>query len=181
MKKINLIKMINAFTKIILLLSAYLPLTWIIVIKYYPIFNYYGLIIAFLYSIIIFIILKKFLKSTTSLQPKKYDEIKIRESKNSTTMGFLVTYMFSFLPSTSDLYSNLALILQFTLIGYLYLTTEMMAINPLLQLFFKYNVYIAEYNQKKIFVLTKEKYLSRIYSINLILLDNEIYIEQRGK
>jgi hypothetical protein len=60
---------------------------------------------------------------------------------------------------------------------FIYIDTPLFSINPLLKIFFGYNIYEVNYDGKKFFLLTKKKYAPGEINIKIKQLDLEVLIE----
>ena len=180
--QLELTRMLNKFSKIILLFAAYLPLFWIIAIYHFPTIISFGVVGEYIiwgviiFTISILILVKFMLRTVQKVRPNDM-EIEIKESKNTEIIAFFVSYLYGIFPSRFDIYAILTFFLVFFIIAYIYLTTDMISVNPILNIIFRYNLYNAVNDQEKILILTKNKYVPKQYTFKLYKILPSIFIE----
>ncbi|MDO8508936.1 MAG: hypothetical protein Q7S27_04595 [Nanoarchaeota archaeon] len=167
--------MLNKFSKIILFYFAYLPLFVILAISNifqmkYLLVTLSGLI---LFGFIFIWLLLKTIKSVTSSQEK----VSINENKNSEYLGFLITYIIPFLVSFTGIRSIISFCILFFLIAYLYIDTSLFGVNPLLKIFFGYNIYQVSLGKTTYFLLSKNKHLQGEKNLDIKKLGGNVLIE----
>lgn len=167
--------MINKFSKLILFYFAYIPLFVILSInnisEIKPLLITISSIIILGFALIFLLV--HTIKSVTPSQEK----IIINENKNSEYLGFLVTYLIPFLVSFSGIREIISFSVLFILIAYLYLDTSLFGINPLLKIFFRYNIYNVSLGKTDYFLLSKIKHKRGEKNLNIKKLGDNILIE----
>jgi len=168
-------RMINKFSKLILFYFAYIPLFVILSInnisEIKPLLITISSIIILGFALIFLLV--HTIKSVTPSQEK----IIINENKNSEYLGFLVTYLIPFLVSFSGIREIISFSVLFILIAYLYLDTSLFGINPLLKIFFRYNIYNVSLGKTDYFLLSKIKHKRGEKNLNIKKLGDNILIE----
>ncbi len=148
--------MLNKFSKIVLFYFAYLPLFVILAIN--NISNNQNLII-----VVIFLVLSSFfltfslLKTIEDVTPST-EKITVEEMKNTDYLSFIVTYVIPFLVDLSGIKEIVSFAILFLIIAYLYMDTSLFCVNPLLKIFFRYNIYNVSLNEQKYYLLSKKNY-----------------------
>jgi len=164
--------MLNKLSKLVLFYFAYLPLFVILAInniKEYtltiplkgnnfvidtPIFITLLVILLLVVGLFaVFLILR----TIKNVVPSK-ENIKIREIKNVEYLSFLVTYLLPFLIDLSGIKQILSFAILFVIIAYLYLDTSLFCVNPLLKIFFRYNIYEVYLDKQKYFLLSRNRF-----------------------
>ena len=168
--------MLNKISKIILFYFAYLPLFVILAIN--NISNDQALITIVLCLVTsIFFLVYFLLRAINDVTPS-IENIKIKYIKNSEYLGFIVTYVIPFLVELSGIRQIISFVILLLIIAYLYVDTSLFCINPLLKIFFRYNVYDAHLNNQRYYLLSKQSY-NRIETITIHIkrLDKYILVE----
>lgn len=174
--------MLNIVSKTILFYFAYLPLVILLLVQNMNI-DVKLLILLLILFFSSYLPTKLLFKEIDSIAPKTV-ELHIISEKNSETLSFIVTYIIPLcIPLTKanneiNLNNLVSLLILFSIIYYLYVETSLFCINPLLKIFFKYNVYEAESQSKKYFLLSKKFYSNRKKSIEIKELSNNLLIEE---
>lgn len=167
--------MINKFSKLILFYFAYLPL--FIILSINNILELKPLIITISILIVIgFVSIFLLLKTIKSVTPNQ-EKIIVHENRNSEYLGFLVTYLIPFLVSFAGIREIISFSILFILIGYLYLGTSLFGINPLLKIFFGYNIYHVSLGNTKYFLLSKIKHKQGENNLDIKKFGGNILIE----
>lgn len=171
--------MINKFSKLILFYFAYLPLFIILTIN-----NVSSLKILFISMIVLALIgfssVSLLLSTVQSVTPRE-EKVNLVQSKNSEYLGFLVTYILPFVISFSNVREIISFALLFVLIGTLYTETSLFAVNPLLKIFYGYNIYEVSLTGNRYFLLSKKKYSVADARLDLKKFGGDILIEDEEK
>ena len=167
--------MINKFSKIILFYFAYLPLFSILIINNV---NDTKTLLITLSSVIIagFILVILLLKTIKSVVPSE-EKITINELKNSEYLSFLVTYILPFLVDLSGIKSIISFSILLILVAYLYIDTSLFCINPLLKIFFRFNLYQVTMGDKKYCLISKNKHKIISSKLSVKQIGEDILIE----
>ncbi len=124
-----------------------------------------------------FILMYFLLKTTKDIAPKK-ETFKLVANKNSEALSFIVTYIVPFAVHFISINDWLSFAILFLIIGYLYLDTSLFCINPLLKIFFKYNVYLVEQDNRDFYLLSKKSYFkSGVYTLQIVPLTDSLIVE----
>jgi hypothetical protein len=101
------------------------------------------------------------------------------DNKNSDSIGYIATYIMPFLSqSFNNCYEIFAFIFLMFIIYRIYINSNMILINPILN--FKYSIFQIEYKQqdgkkKNCFAVSKDKYLMEDESIKIYLIGFKLY------
>ena len=167
--------MLNKFSKIILFYFAYLPLFSILIIN--NINDTKTLLITLISAIIVgFILVVLLLKTIKSIVPSE-EKITINELKNSEYLSFLVTYILPFLVDLNGIKSIVSFSILMVLVAYLYIDTSLFCINPLLKIFFRYNLYQVTLGSKKYCLISKTKHKITSSKLKVKKISEDILIE----
>jgi len=167
--------MLNKFSKIILFYFAYLPLFSILIINN---INDTKTMLIILISAIAagFILVVLLFKTIKSIVPSE-EKITITELKNSEYLSFLVTYILPFLVDLTDIRIIISFSILLILVVYLYIDTLLFCINPLLKIFFKFNLYQVTMGDKKYYLISKNKHKIISSKLNVKRIGEDILIE----
>lgn len=173
--------MLNRFSRIILFTSSFLPLPWLIIIRNLGSLNLDTLFfigIIGLITLTIFIVILEWLlvKTNDSIIPTKNKIIAVK-SRNTEILVFILTYIVPLYTISIDLYSVISLILVLAILLLIYLRSNVIAINPILNLLFGYNIYDVEINRENIQLLSRKMNLEINSEVKMIKLDSEIYLD----
>jgi len=170
--------MLNKFSKIILFYFAYLPLFSILIIN--NIEDTKTMLITLISAIIVgFILVFLLFKTIKSIVPSE-EKIIITEFKNSEYLSFLVTYILPFLVDLTSIRIIISFSILLILVAYLYMDTSLFCINPLLKLFFKFNLYQVKMGDKKYYLISKNKHNITSTKLNVKRICEDILIEDQN-
>ena len=182
----------NKKGKIIMFLSSYSPLYILIITFNYNLNEIGNSILAlnnyhnisqkdiFLYILFILIILPNIFLKIILNNSKKYSEtIKIKSISNGDEkildyiLAYIVTFMTTNYVDLKTANSNILItgVLIQVLLGYLYCRGNMLYINPVLNILYKYHIFIATTERKDIIILSRKE--DKIYNIKKELIGNE--------
>lgn len=146
--------MIKDYVKIFLFLSSYAPLFLILAIKNYMHIYFIGVMGAFILISIIFLC---YIVRKASNMSGDYHEIRNIEDKSNQFLEYIIAYIIPFLGFNLESISDLvALGIIFILICVLYVRSDLIYMNPLLNLM-NYNLYKVNDSKKEIMVISKEE------------------------
>lgn len=148
--------MLNKFSKIVLFYFAYLPLLVILAIN--NISNNQNLVIVVAILVVSSFLLTFLLMITVKDVTPSTEKITVDEMKNTDYLSFIVTYVIPFLVDLSGVKEIVSFAILFLIIAYLYMDTSLFSVNPLLKIFFRYNIYNVSLNEQKYYLLSKENY-----------------------
>jgi hypothetical protein len=168
--------MANLPTRFVLFLSSYTPLFLIMAIKYGMAHHYFGVGMLGL-SVASVGILLYYLKvaATFGVDDVVVDKI---SGKDTEAMSYIVTYLIPFLDIKIDEPSNfIALFLLFVVVGVLYVHSNLIYINPTLNIL-NYHLFEVEIQGGKTSaLLSKRGFVERGSTIRVISLGDQIFLE----
>lgn len=174
--------MLNWISKLILFTSSYSPMLVIIGIQNYDKPIVWIIVISFI--AIVLALLKLIILNIKKYNPYDYTIEKVTSLNSDTVTNYLFIYLFPFI--TLDLTQTknaIILFFLFCLIGFLYVKSNIIYINPVLNVVFRYNIYSSELainNQiSKVILITKksEVDLKRNRNLKLGRLSKDIFID----
>lgn len=166
----------NLPTRVVLFLSSYTPLFLIMAVKYGSANRYFALAMVLLGAISILLLLF-YLKQSSRLAVDHVIVEKI-SGKDTEAMSYIVTYLIPFLDIKIDeLSSSLSLLLLFLVVGVLYVHSNLIYINPTLNLM-KYHLFEIELEGGNTSaLLSKRRFVERGASIPVVSLGEQILLE----
>ncbi|PJE81271.1 hypothetical protein COU58_03505 [Candidatus Pacearchaeota archaeon CG10_big_fil_rev_8_21_14_0_10_32_42] len=167
--------MINKLSKFIFFYLAYLPLILILLILNMEI-SWKLLFISIGIIILGIILVIPLLRTIKSVSPVK-EKIEIIADNNSEVIGFIVTYITPFLIQFTNLNSIIAFSILMVIIFLIYVETSIFSINPLLKIIFGYNIYEVKSEDKRYYLLSKQKGLGGSLMMKVKQIDREVIIE----
>ena len=166
----------NLPTRVVLFLSSYTPLFLIMAVKYGSVHRYFGLSMVLLAVISIGLLLF-YLKQSSTLA---VDHIVVEKisGKDSEAMSYFVTYLIPFLDIKLDeIASSVSLLLLFLVVGVLYVHSNLIYINPTLNLM-RYHLFEIELEGGMTSaLLSKRSIVERGASITVVSLGEQILLE----
>jgi hypothetical protein len=146
--------MIKDYVKIFLFLSSYAPLFLILAIKNYT--ETY-LVIGMGVLILISVIFSLYVIGKSSKMNGDYHEVKEVEDKSNQFLEYIIAYIIPFLGfNTTSIPDLISLGIIFVLIGLLYIRSDLVYMNPLLNLM-NYNLYKINDGKNGLMIITKEE------------------------
>jgi hypothetical protein len=166
----------NLVTRIVLFLSSYTPLFLIMGVKYGLVRHYFGLAMLGL-SVLSIGALCWFLASAKRFASDRVTVEKI-SGKDTEAMSYIVTYLIPFLDIKIDEASNwVSLLLLFLVVAILYVHSNLIYINPTLNLM-NYHLFEIEIDGgKTTALLSKRSFVERGTQISVISLGDQIVLE----
>jgi hypothetical protein len=166
----------NLPTRVVLFLSSYTPLFLIMAVKYGEAHWYFALVMVLLGGVSVALLLF-YLKRSSKLAIDRVTVEKI-SGKDTEAMSYIVTYLIPFLDIKIDeLSSSIALLLLFFVVGVLYINSNLIYINPTLNLL-KYHLFEIELESGKTSaLLSKRGFVERGTSISVVSLGEQILLE----
>lgn len=144
---------LTRLARFVLSLLAYSPLFVILLIKNLPLRS--GLIAGFIVFSAIATFSWFIIRSIEGLSGERVT-VEINQNLNDQYLGFIVTYIAPFIGTIRSTNDLIAMLILMSIIFSLYLTTSLFAVNPLLKLLFRYNIYLCTINNKEGLLLSKE-------------------------
>ncbi len=176
--------MLNWLSKLILFTSSYSPMLVIIGIQNYDKTIVWVFLAIFI--IVILALLKLIILNITKYNPYDYTVEKVTSLNSDTVTNYLFIYLFPFITLDLTQMKNVVILLfLFCLVGFLYIKSNIIYINPVLNVVFRYNIYSSEVtinNQlSKVILITKksELELQRNRALKIGRLSKDIFIDLR--
>jgi len=166
----------NLPTRVVLFLSSYTPLFLIMAVKYGKGHCYFALAMVLL-GVVSVALLLFYLKRSSNLAIDNVTVEKI-SGKDTEAMSYIVTYLIPFLDIKIDeLSSSIALLLLFFVVGVLYVNSNLIYINPTLNLL-RYHLFEIELEGGKTSaLLSKRSFVERSTSIAVVSLGEQVLLE----
>ena len=166
----------NFPTRVVLFLSSYTPLFLIMAVKYAPAHRYFALSMILL-AVISIVLLLFYLKQSASLAVDHVVVEKI-SGKDTEAMSYIVTYLIPFLDIKLDeISSAVSLLLLFLVVGILYVHSNLIYINPTLNLL-RYHLFEIEIEGgMSSALLSRRRFVERGASIPVVSLGEQILLE----
>lgn len=166
----------NLLTRTILFLSSYTPLLMIMAVKFHLQHPYISLALGGI-GVLSIIILLFFLRVARRLG-RNVVTIERATAKDGDAMSYIVTYLIPFLDIKLDEPSSYgALLLLFFVVGVLYVNSNMIYINPMLNLFGYHIFEIDDKDGKASAIISRKDYVDRGAQINVVSLGNQVVME----
>lgn len=166
----------NFPTRVILFLSSYTPLFLIMAVKYGSVHRYFALSMVLL-GVVSVVLLLFYLKQSATLA---VDDVVIEKisGKDTEAMSYIVTYLIPFLDIKLDEVSSaVSLLLLFLVVGVLYVHSNLIYINPTLNLL-RYHLFEIEVEGGMTSaLLSKRRFVERGASIRVVSLGEQILLE----
>jgi hypothetical protein len=134
----------NWFVRTLLFGSSYLPMFPILMLLYWDMHVAWAIVLGIVGLLLLAVTLWYFGREVRTMNPTSVRIIQ-RQSHDSDTMSYIATYLFPLLSVTLDSWKQvLALALTFVVIGFVYVNSKMIYINPVLLLLFRLHLYEVE-------------------------------------
>lgn len=166
----------NLLTRIVLFLSSYTPLFLIMGVKYGLVHHYFGLATLLLSAASIAALLY-YLRVARTFGADRVTVEKI-SGKDTEAMSYIVTYLIPFLDIKIEEVSNwVSLLLLFLVVAVLYVHSNLIYINPTLNVM-NYHLFEIEIDGgKTTALLSKRSFVERGSQISVISLGDQIVLE----
>jgi len=133
--------MLNWFVRSLLFVSSYLPMFPILMLLYWDAHLAWAIVLGIVGLILLAVSLWYFGWEVRTMNPTTVKIIE-KESHDSDTMSYIATYLFPLLSVTLDTWKQLlALALTFAVVGFVYVNSKMIYINPTLSLLLRLHLY----------------------------------------
>lgn len=161
--------MLTGLSKISLFISSFYPLCWVYFLMIYS----QNMLLAWLIVIIptlFVVIVGVLLTFLNKIGAEKMSVISV-DTKTEATTSYLISYVLPFvsLPTVSDINQILAFGIFFVVLGYLYLQSNMIFINPLLTIIGFKILHVTNDQDDRFLLLTRSN-VKRNESINVIVI-----------
>lgn len=166
--------MLRKYIRLILFFSSYTPLFLIFGIQYPRSIAAYILLLLGVVSILI---LRQVLNLTRNLEPEPVYVTQV-SYKDGEAMSYIVTYIIPFLGvNFTSMRNCISLIIMFLILAILYINSNLIYTNPLLNLC-GYHIYELEVkNSVNLILISKRTQITINTSINAANIDGNIYLE----
>ncbi|MCB9365895.1 MAG: hypothetical protein H6508_01715 [Calditrichaeota bacterium] len=165
----------NLFTKLILFASSYLPLWIIFAIQLLARQNRIGAYIAVGFAAFCFLGLMVFLKIVQGINPLTLKVASIQR-RDGEAMSYIVTYLLPFIALPScEIGDLLSLGIFLVVLAVLYVNSDMIHINPVLNLL-GWHVYEIEDDKGHVFTILSKSRLKRGTEIGAIRIGEDMYV-----
>lgn len=168
----------NIAVRTVLFLSSYAPLLLIVAIRNYALNRVFSWVLLLL-ALASLLVLFRYLHVASSLAPHSLT-VKSATSKDGDAMSYIITYIFPFLDAPlNDLPKAASLVLLFLVLGILYVNSNLIYTNPILNLS-GYHVFQIETTDGKISALiTRRAYIPSGADIDASPLGDYVLLENR--
>jgi hypothetical protein len=168
----------NLPTRVVLFMSSYTPLFLIMAVKDGALHPYFALAMVML-AVTSVILLLFYLRRSSDLAVDIVIVEKV-SGKDSEAMSYIVTYLIPFLDiKLNELSSLISLLLLFLVVGVLYVHSNLIYINPTLNLLSYHLFEIEVEGGKTSALLSKRRFVERGASILVVSLGEQILLEVR--
>jgi len=167
--------MLNNLSKSILFLFAYLPLIIILLVQNMAL-SWNLLYISAGLLVVSFILVKLLFVTIKTVSPRT-ESFNSISNKNSDLLSFIVTYILPFGITFTSINNIISFIILFAVIFYLYIETSLFCVNPLLKIFFGYNIYLINLNKKNCYLLSKKDFFNGKNDAKIVYLTNNLVVE----
>ena len=174
--------MLRSYIKLVMFITSYIPLYAVLVIEHFT--QIYVLLFLVITSIISFVML--LLTINTASKIAGFPNIKIKRIRKSgeDAILYLLTYVIPLISlQYNSVTADLAVLLIFSTIGYLYIRTDLIYINPILNLL-GYNTYIGNTEENDTFnikteepvIIISKRKVNSVYGNKMVQLAENIYL-----
>ena len=168
----------NTFTKLILFLSSYAPLFLIIAMRGWRDSRYFAVGLAIVAVLSVFVLFA-FLHTVQKLSVAKVNVASV-VSRDGDVMSYIVTYLLPFLAiKLNDPTDVISLGVVFIVIGLLYVNSNMIHTNPVLNIVGYHIFEIEDGNGKTTALICKRSYIRTNSEINAISLGDYVLLEKK--
>ncbi len=167
-------EVLNRFSKLLLFLLAYSPVVIVLILKYS--LTYFTAFVSTIFLLALLLAVYEMLVTVSTIQPESIGDVTISQRKNTDYLLFIVTYLIPFFGFQVNLLSIGMLVFIFLLIYVIYVDSSMLAVNPLLKIVFRYDIYEAVVDDEHIYILTKIKFKSGKQTLRLLKLSKEVFM-----
>ncbi|MEM4335412.1 MAG: hypothetical protein QXY61_00225 [Candidatus Anstonellales archaeon] len=128
-----------------------------------------------------FILVTLLFKTIQSVVPSE-EKITITELKNSEYLSFLVTNILPFiLDDLSGIRDIISFSILLVLVAYLYIDTSLFCVNPLLKIFFRFNLYHVMMGDRRYYLISKNKHKMISSKLSVKRIGEDILIEDQNE
>ncbi len=150
---------------------AYLPLFFTIIIRFS--FNLFTILGFIVFAALFILILRRFLIPHGEVS--ELTGLAVEKPRGFEYTAFILTYLIPFL-TFIDTATLIALIVVYSIIAYIYVSTPLFLVNPLLKLIFGYNTYFFKNEDGENFLIAKKDLKELDNSLKIRRLDVNLFI-----
>lgn len=150
---------------------AYLPLFFTIIIRFS--FNLFTILGFIVFAALFILILRRFLIPRGEVS--ELTGLVVEKPRGFEYTAFILTYLIPFL-TFIDTATLIALIVVYSIIAYIYVSTPLFLVNPLLKLIFGYNTYFFKNEDGENFLIAKKDLKELDNSLKIRRLDVNLFI-----
>lgn len=167
--------MLSLAARILLFISSYLPLILIFILLNIGTNVGWSVILCLVAAIALFGLFM-FFRFVNSTNPRIQEVLKV-ERKDTEAMAYIVTYLLPFLGlDFSDYWNILSLGIFFFILGVIYINSNMIGINPTLNLM-GYHLFNIESPSGTVHtIITKRKRIFRGDRLNVVVVDDDLMV-----
>jgi len=164
---------LRSYVKILLFLSSYIPLFVVLLLLHHT--NKVFVIVMFVIIAVTLGTLLLLFKASEMEGDYPPDKITEPDNINEIGLEYIITYIFPFLfMNFSDPSVLLSLLIMFFVIGYIYINSDLIYMNPMLNLF-GYNIYKCNTELRNITIISKRD-IEEIKKNKIIQLSDNVYL-----
>jgi hypothetical protein len=169
--------MLSIFTRILLFISSYFPLLIIITLQNWKAYGVWSLIPASIGAISL-LGLATFLHFVSTTSPRVQQVVQVQR-KDAEVMAYIVSYVFPFLGlNFEDPMNVISLGIFFAILGIIYINSNMIHINPTLNIF-GYHIYEIETpSESTQTVISRKGRLIRGEKLNVVVIGDDLLMER---
>lgn len=167
----------SLLSKILLFLSAYFPLLTILTFQYYEKYKLWA-VIPCLIGVIAVVWLALFINWVRGSAPRRAI-VESVQHKDAEVISYLFTYIFPFLEfNTEDLFNTIGLSIFFLVLMILYVNSNLIHINPMLNLL-GYHLYEVSLGNGTVHtILTRRSRLVRGTKLDIVIIGDDLSVEK---
>lgn len=169
--------MLTIFTRILLFISSYFPLLMIFTLQNWKAHGIWSLIPACI-GVVSLIGLAAFIYFVGTTSPRIQQVVQVH-NKDAEVMAYIISYVFPFLGLNFDDPMNvISLVIFFAIIGIIYINSNMIHINPTLNIL-GYHIYEIETSSGSTqTVISRKGRLIRGEKLNVVVIGDDLLMEQ---
>ncbi len=169
--------MLSIFTRTLLFISSYFPLLMIFTLQNWKTHGFWSLIPAVIGAASL-LGLAAFIHFVSTTSPRIQQVVQV-QSKDTEVMAYIISYVFPFLGlNFDDIMNVVSLSIFFAILGLIYINSNMIHINPTLNIF-GYHIYEIETSSGSTqTVISHKGRLLRGEKLNVVVIEDDILMER---
>lgn len=160
--------------KYLLFLLAYTPLIVSIVVRYF--FNVFAVIGALAFSAVVVLVSWHLLRNAAG-DSSSIDWGGLEQPRGVEYFAFIVTYLIPFIVFI-DTPTLIALAIVYSVIAYIYVSTPLFSVNPLLKMVLGYDVYVLKNGSSHSYLISRLRISESDIKLKVKQLDSDLYVEE---